>query len=90
MEKASKAKGFDFEAVEAALRVAVLSAGAKVLEKLVAGIGCGRRSEPFMCSCGAWMNSNGLKEKTILTILGEIKYSRSMYECPACGAARFI
>jgi len=67
------------------LRRAVLSAGAGLLEELVSGIGCGRRSEALICSCGAKMESRGLKTKKLLTILGELSFSRSMFECPLCG-----
>lgn len=53
-------------------------------------IGSGKREEAVICgSCGAKMESIGLKEKTITTILGEVKYRRSMYRCPSCGATRF-
>lgn len=31
------------------------------------------------------MESKGLKEKRILTILGAVKFSRSFYSCPSCG-----
>lgn len=43
----------------------------------------------MQCSCGTRMESKGLKEKTILTILGETRFSRSMYECPQCGRSRY-
>ena len=86
---ASRAKGFDLEAVETALRAAVLEAGARVLGELISGIGSGRRKNPLVCSCGAVMNSKGLKEKVILTILGRTLFSRSMYECPRCGRKRY-
>jgi len=48
---------FDLEAVESALRTATLSAGAKVLEGLLQGFGCGRREHPVECRCGTIMNS---------------------------------
>lgn len=64
-------------------------AGAKVLGELISGIGSGRRAAPLICSCGAKMNSKGLREKTILTILGETAFNRSMYECPVCGRSRY-
>ena len=35
------------------------------------------------------MRSRGLEEKTVLTILGEVKFSRSRYECPNCHASRY-
>ena len=35
------------------------------------------------------MRSGGLEEKTILTILGPVRFSRSRYECPNCHASRY-
>lgn len=79
----------DLEAWEAALRAAVLAAGARALEALLSGIGRGSRDIPLICSCGNKMGSKGLREKTLLTIMGPAVYHRSMYECPACGNIRY-
>ena len=79
----------DLEALETAIRGAVLQAGAKVLEELLDGVGRGRREESLRCSCGACMESRGCKTKTLHTMLGEMKWQRSMFQCPACGAIRF-
>jgi len=84
----SQEKGVDLESWEFGLRQAVLCAGAKLLQSLLAGVGSGRRSGPVMCSCGARMESRGLKEKQIKTVLGDITFTRSVYACPACGAGR--
>ena len=89
MAAASRAKHFDLEAVETALRAAVLAVGARFLEEMVNGIGGGRRDEALTCSCGARIASKGLKKKSVLTILGEIQFSRSMYQCPDCGKKRY-
>jgi hypothetical protein len=35
------------------------------------------------------MESQGLKEKPLLTILGEVPYRRSLYQCPACDKTRY-
>jgi len=77
------------EAVESALRAAVLAAGSKALEAVLRGVGCGRRSEAVVCACGAEMGSTGLEGKRLVTILGEIRFMRSRYECPSCGASRY-
>lgn len=69
--------------------MAALSAGAKVLEQLLCGIGCGKREQPLLCSCGATMQSKGTEEKILVTIMGRVPYQRSRYECPACGKARY-
>ena len=71
------------------MRAAVLTAGAKVLGTLLEGIGVGRREEPLICVCGLQMESLGLKDKLLMTILGEVPYRRSMFQCPACGETRY-
>ncbi len=69
--------------------MAVLSAGAKVLAGLLEGIGCGRREQPVQCSCGTIMQSKGIEEKTLITIMGPAPYRRSRYECDDCGEVRY-
>ena len=71
------------------MRAAVLSRGAKLLEGLLKGIGCGRRPERVVCACGALMESRGQRTKELLTILGPASYARSMFRCPACNATRY-
>jgi len=83
--KVGEARKVDLEAWETAMRMTVLAAGGTMLGELLEGIGSGRRSEPVMCECGARMKSRGLKCKMLSTILGEVPYRRSMYQCPACG-----
>jgi hypothetical protein len=75
--------------MENVLRVAVLAAGAKLLGEVISGIGCGRRADAVMCKCGSEMKSRGLREKSLLTVLGMTTFTRSMYECPECGATRY-
>ena len=67
----------------------MLAAGAKALGDLLQGIGSGRRDEVILCSCGEHMESLGLKEKPLLTILGWVPYKRSVYHCPACEKTRY-
>ena len=78
----------DLEAWESALRAAVLACGAGVLEGLLEGIGTGRRVEEVLCGCGARMESQGIRTKKLLTILGPVNYRRSLFQCPACKATR--
>jgi len=89
LRRISQEKGVDLEAWEVGLRTAVLRAGAGVLEQLLHKVGCGRRTEAVMCPCGQAMKSQGLREKTVQTILGPIHFERSLYVCPGCGASRF-
>ena len=87
LARAASARDADLEAWETALRVAALSAGAKVLGELMAGIGSGRQAEPVACpSCGRRMESRGRPGKTVLTILGAVRYRRTRLECPKCPA----
>ena len=89
LEKAAKEKNCDLEAWEWALRAAVLAGGAKALGEIISGIGIGKRNAPLKCSCGSVMESKGIREKTLLTIMGPATYRRSMYECPSCGDIRY-
>ena len=70
--------------MESALRVAVLACGAKVLARMLAEAGSGRREETVLCRCGQRMESQGVRGKELMTILGPVAYERSMFKCPAC------
>ncbi len=35
------------------------------------------------------MESHGLRDKLLMTILGQVPYWRSMYQCPACNTTRY-
>ena len=70
------------------MRAAVLVAGAGLLEALLSGLG--RSVEGGVeCLCGARMQSQGVRGKRLLTILGEVKFSRTRYQCPVCGESRY-
>ncbi len=79
----------DLEALEVAVREAVLGAGASVLEALLRGVGVGRREEKVRCSCGAAMESRGVRSKRVQTLLGPVRFDRSAYGCPRCGKALY-
>ncbi|MBZ5653631.1 MAG: ISKra4 family transposase [Acidobacteriia bacterium] len=85
----ARARQADLESWETGLRAAVLAAGAKALAALLEGIGAGRRECPVVCACGLHMESRGLREKLLMTILGMVPYRRSMYQCPGCGKTCF-
>jgi len=87
--KVAKSKGFDLEAVEGALRAAVLAAGGRLLGELLEGVGSGRRGEPVICKCGKRMESRGLRRKDLSTILGDVSWRRSMFQCSQCGATHY-
>jgi hypothetical protein len=84
----------DLEAVEFYIRTAMLGAGARVLEQLLDGVGAGRRAQPMLCDGGRThlptrMASLGRREKTLTTILGPVRWRRSAYRCPVCGAVEY-
>lgn len=80
----------DLEAVERAIRTAVLAAGAQVLEQLLEPVGLGRREAPVRCPrCGAVMDSRGVCSRQVVTLVGGLTFSRSRFVCAQCGAARF-
>lgn len=68
--------------------MAVLAAGAKVLEALLEDVGVGRRDAPVRCTCGKRMESRGVSAKTIVTLLGGVRFARSAYRCPTCAKVR--
>lgn len=75
----------DLEAVEKAVRAAVLAAGAGVIGELLQSVGVGRRNRPVRCTCGAAMESCGVRAKRVQTLLGWVRFARSVYQCPKCG-----
>jgi len=87
--KVARSGGFDLEAVEGALRAAVLAAGGRLLGELLEVVGSGRREAPVLCKCGGRMESRGLRGKELSTILGEVSWRRSMFQCAQCGATRY-
>lgn len=89
IQAARRASGVDLEALEQGIRAAVHAAGAKVLEELLRPVGVGRSGQEVRCRCGEVMKSRGVKEKTIVTLLGDIRFVRSAYRCPRCGKTRY-
>ncbi len=79
----------DLEAAEFFIRASVLALGAQALEKLLEDVGAGRRNKPVLCECGQRMESEGRRAKTITTVVGPVRFSRTLYICPRCGKARF-
>ncbi len=75
--------------MESAIKSAVLSAGAEVLEALLKDVGVGRRSEVVRCRCGAVMQSRGVRYKGLQSLLGKVGFGRSCYQCPVCDEVRY-
>jgi hypothetical protein len=92
VERLGREDGVDLEASEFYIRSAVLALGATVLERLLHEVGVGRQDSPRLCTRGHLprkMESRGVREKTILTILGPVRFARSRYVCPDCGAVEY-
>jgi hypothetical protein len=80
------------EGVEFYIRSSMLALGACVLERLLHEVGVGRRREQLVCARGhlpQTMLSTGVRDKTVQTILGLVRFSRSRFVCPSCGAVRY-
>lgn len=82
------------EAAEFYVRTAMLTAGARVIEQLLHEIATGRRAQPLVCNGGqkhlpARMESLGVREKTLTTILGPVRWRRSAFRCPVCGRIEY-
>jgi hypothetical protein len=82
----------DLEASEFYIRTAMLAMGAGVLERLLHDVGVGRQAQPRLCGrlhppCK--MESTGVRDKTIHTILGPVRLRRSRLRCPLCGAVEY-
>lgn len=89
MAQVCEGKGFDLEAVEFALRAAVLVTGAGLLRQMLKkGFGSAAAVGSLRCACGQRMHSAGIRPKRLRTILGEIIFERPCFVCPACGARR--
>lgn len=75
--------------MENAIRHAALNAGADVLETLLRDVGVGHQNEPVVCRCGEAMQSKGVHGKRVQTLLGDIRFERSRYQCPRCGKTHY-
>lgn len=84
-----KASRVDLEAVEQALRAALMHLGCELLEKMLEPVGRGRTDQAVLCQCKTRMCSQGVREKKLLTLLGPIRFRRSLFLCPACGRTRY-
>ena len=88
---AALARGdYDLEALELAVRHAALGQAAEALGEFMSVVGRPDRETPVTCArCRVPMRGTGPRTKRILTMLGEVVYTRSRYECPQCGAVRY-
>jgi hypothetical protein len=69
--------------LEQAMRAALTSAGARLLEAVLAD-GTGYRGPRAGCGCGWPADYAGCRPKTISTVLGPVTISRAWYHCGQC------
>ena len=72
------------EAVELAIRTAVLELGGSLLGRPLAADG-GHRGHRIDCGAGHQGEFVAYRDKTIATALGPVQLRRAWYHCPACG-----
>lgn len=92
LARLEREKTFDLEASEFFVRSRMHEAGARVLARALEAIGQGPLEKPLVCTnhhLPTRMQSQGLKEKRLRTILGEVLFRRSAYRCPVCGLIRY-
>jgi len=92
IERLEREGVLDLEGAEFYIRTAVLAVGARVLERLLHHVGVGRQGTARQCARGHLprrMESTGVREKIIQTILGPVRFARSRYVCPSCGAVEY-
>jgi hypothetical protein len=71
--------------LEQAMRAALASSGARLLEAVLAGDGDGHRGPRAACSsCGGQALYAGTRDRTITTVLGPVRVSRAWYHCAGC------
>jgi hypothetical protein len=79
----------DLEAVELGLRSTLHQAGAMALEALLRYPEPAQDQRTLPCPCGHQAHYAGLRSKTLLTVVGEVKLTRPYYLCEHCGAGQF-
>ncbi len=69
--------------LEQAMRAALASAGARLLETVLAGQD-GYAGPHAACGCGGRAAYAGSREKTVTTVLGPVRITRAWYHCRQC------
>jgi hypothetical protein len=70
--------------LEQAMRAALTSAGARLLETVLAGDGDGYAGPRAACACGSGAVYAGGRDKTVTTVLGPVTVRRAWYHCAEC------
>jgi hypothetical protein len=71
--------------LEEAMRAALASAGARLLEAVLAGDDDGYSGPHAKCASGHQAAFAGCRPKTITTVLGPVRMNRAWYHCRECG-----
>ncbi len=79
----------DLGAVESALRTSLLQAGAKALGELLQYDAPAREQRQRSCPCGHQAHYQGLRSKSVLTVLGRTRITRPYYLCRQCRQGQF-
>jgi hypothetical protein len=77
-------EGGGLEAVELAIRTAVLELGGSLLGRLLAADG-GHRGPRIDCGAGHEAQFVAYRDKTMATVLGPVELRRAWYHCSVCG-----
>jgi hypothetical protein len=70
--------------LEQAMRAALTSAGARLLEAVLAGDGDGYAGPRAACGCGGQAVYAGSRDKTVTTVPGPVRLARAWYHCGRC------
>src|SRR6266568_4472683 len=70
--------------LEQAMRAALTSSGARLLEAVLAGDGDGYAGPHAQCPDGHQAAYAGRRDKTITTVLGPVRIARAWYHCAGC------
>lgn len=90
LRRINAATSLDLEACEFSVRDAVMALGARFLERSLNKVGRGRQAAPVRCPwCAQPMTSVGIKVKNLRTILGPVRFGRSLFVCKCCNQQRF-
>ncbi|MGB6456571.1 MAG: ISKra4 family transposase [Streptosporangiaceae bacterium] len=70
--------------MEQAMRAALASAGAALLQAVLDGDSDGYCGPHARCGCGRQAGYAGVRDKTVTTVLGPVRVGRAWYHCPEC------
>jgi hypothetical protein len=79
----------DMEAIEMAVRSAMLRAGAAALSELLQFAAPAPGQRRIACDCGHEAQYRELRSKPVLTAVGTVRISRPYYLCPNCHEGQF-